>query len=120
MLRDRLGEQIAPAVYPVYLRITNPLRMGDLGSWHDAKRISRWLVRDGVVTQTEADDAVASRRRLIALQDLIKSKGYDGIVYRNTWEGKPADSYVVFDSGQVKSALSNSGAYDGSADDICA
>ena len=55
----------------------------------------------------------------------IKKKGFDGIVYLNQSEadvdsenvGGPADSYIAFDSTQIKS-VRNSGAYDTTNPDI--
>lgn len=41
------------------------------------------------------------------IRDTLKSKGYDGIIYQNKYEAKwqKADSYVVFESRQIKSAI---------------
>jgi hypothetical protein len=41
-----------------------------------------------------------------------KAEGHDGIVYRNEFEDKGKDSYIVFDPTQIKSAIGNSGAFD--------
>ncbi len=40
------------------------------------------------------------------LISVIKSKGYDSIVYKNEREGN-SDSYIVFDSNQIKSIYNN-------------
>ena len=48
------------------------------------------------------------------VRKLLNDMGYDGIVYRNTYEGQqthgPQDSYLVFNPGQIKS-LYNNGAF---------
>ena len=50
-------------------------------------------------------------------RDWLQSKGYDGIVYENTFE-KGGDSYIAFGASQVKSANENSGAFDATNPDI--
>lgn len=69
-----------------YLNIKNPKRVADQG--HD------W------------SDSVAQ----------AKQEGYDGIVYRNKYEDKGSDSYVVFHPSQVKSI--NAESFDPSNPDI--
>ena len=51
------------------------------------------------------------------LRQLLTSKGYDGIVYENTYEG-PGDSWIVFRPTQIKSATSNIGTWDPDDPDI--
>jgi len=88
-------------VIPVYLRIRRPLRMPDLHDWApDA--VASELVSLGVVTPGEADAAQLVDREQV--RGWLAAKGYDGIVYANETEGGGGDSYVVFDSSQVKSA----------------
>lgn len=36
------------------------------------------------------------------LRDHLKSKGYDAIKYTNTFEGKPADTYIALDMSKIK------------------
>lgn len=103
--RIRNGDGITPGIYPVYLRLVAPLRMTDMGDWHNPQRIARHLVEAGIVTREEADIALATRGRHVALQCLIQEAGFDGIVYRNEWEDKGSDSYIVFDSAQIRSAF---------------
>jgi len=69
-----------------YLNIKNPKRVTDQG--HD------W------------SDAVAQ----------AKQEGYDGLVYRNKYEDKGSDSYVVFHPSQVKSI--NAESFDPNEEDI--
>lgn len=73
---------------PVYVRVRNPLRLSDLGFW-SAENLEYGL-RDAGFTPEEIRQAMRSSRsangQLGSLRDLIKSKGYDGIVYKNTGE----------------------------------
>lgn len=49
----------------------------------------------------------------------IKDQGYDGIVYRNRYEGDKASvSYMVLDASQIKSAIGNSGVFNSDNADI--
>lgn len=83
MLRDRIRTSLANTckyneytIYPVYLKIENPERVGDSGIdyiWSEVCKKSQ-------------------------------HKGYDGVVYKNDLEGYGDDSYIIFDSDQVRLA----------------
>lgn len=76
------------SVYAVFLNISNPARMGDVGHlWG---------------RQAEA----------------MERHGHDGIVYENLHEGPGDDSYVAFSPTQIKSAVSNRGTFDKGNPDI--
>ena len=49
-----------------------------------------------------------------------KAEGYDGLVYQNDWEDSDskADSFVVFDPSQIKSATDNTGEFSEEEGDI--
>lgn len=83
-----------PRIIPVYLSIKRPLRLKDAGAWNasnlkfqlldifpnDATRIgSRW-----------GNDGIKSTKDI---REFIKSKGYDGVVYKNIGETAGADEY---------------------------
>lgn len=70
-------------VLPVYLSIKNPKEVEDVGGYE------RW------------------KREITS----AKRGGYDGLKYKNKYEGK-GYSYVIFNANQVKSATGNSGAFD--------
>lgn len=89
------GKTLSASVYPVYLNIVNPLRLKDSGFWNaenmkgallemfpqDAGRIgSLWGRYDGL--QSTKD-----------IREFLQSKGYDGVVYKNTGEVAGADVY---------------------------
>ena len=81
-------------VMPVYLSIRNPLRLRDVGAWkaenlkselldlfpQDTARIGSRGGRDGL--RTTAD-----------IRAFIQSKGYDGVVYKNTGEVEGSEPY---------------------------
>jgi len=109
----------AEGMTDVYLSIQNPLRLTDLGSWDFGdvvKEVANVLETDEITQLSEigrADEAKGWDN----LKELLKGKGYDGIVYRNNVEDKGKDSWIAFDSEQVKSASINTGEYDpGNAD----
>lgn len=58
---------------------------------------------------------------LSQVREVLESKGFDGLVYVNKYEGKRSskeDSWVAFRSSQIKSTTGNNLEYDSSCDDI--
>lgn len=112
-------------VVPVYLKIENPLRLPDLASLPeddgtlrpdiDEAPESRAWENEGDLTTTLYERDIITRdefweyqyKRTEQLFPLLKEKGYDGIVYKNAFEDKGSDSWIVFDASQVKSAIAN-------------
>lgn len=121
------------SVYPVYLKLENPLEMPDLASldsntmepmeeaqskydeeggdsepyaaaWESETDVSEWLYRNDVITVDEFWEVQYSPAKAM---ELLKEKGYDGIVYTNAVEDAGSKSYIIFDSTQVKSATNN-------------
>ena len=81
---------------PVYLSIKNPLRLTDVGQFN-AQNLPLAMKRAGFEPR-DIEDALKSRRfsptgQLAGLRDLIESKGYDGVVYKNTGETGGAEPY---------------------------
>ena len=87
------AEPGSPVVYPVHLSIKNP----------KTYKTATEFYRDG---DARAGNHGAWREDLIA-------QGYDGVVVRGDFE-----EVIVFDPKQVKSAIGNSGAFDGSDPNI--
>jgi hypothetical protein len=105
------------------LRITNPLRLKDLGTWEPERVLKeirmKFKIPDDVADKTlgavrklgdsadlnQDDDMVLNRKAHYRwsgpVRDLIKSLGHDGIVYRNEAEGF-SDSYIAFNPEQAK------------------
>lgn len=106
-------------IMPVYLSIQNPLRMQDSGDWNDANAVATFvgermmLDDDFEARYMEALDANPEGD----FRSLFLSMGYDGIVYNNEGEGG-GDSFIAFQPEQIKSAIGNSGLFDGNNPDI--
>lgn len=106
-------------IMPVLLRITNPLEMEDVGDWADISRVVMELnfSKDFLNGLTEKNrnkfDRLYGKKDKLPMNDatimaevrkLIQSAGFDGVVYRNKYEGSGyKKSYIVFKSNQVKS-----------------
>jgi len=86
--KDVKNREGAERTIPVYLSIKKPLRLDDLSFW-SADNLASGLENAGF-SKEEINAALRSSRsangKLSALRDLIKRKGYDGIVYKNTGE----------------------------------
>jgi hypothetical protein len=122
--KPRLGENIIPA----YIRVNNPIRLSSDPGYFGRLSLLDQLVKDNAISapeskelldrMNESDKRFASTgsaneraERFKLIREYLKSKGYDGIVYPNEYEGT-GESYIVFDPTQVKSAIGNSGAFD--------
>lgn len=157
--------RVQPCTLPIFLAISNPLRLTDSGDWERdtvvANLPDEFTLTEVLQTRTSAD-----------VRDLIQSHGYDGIVYRNDMEAAglhplrlaktqafhvlatrypdlgcmhsdtektseeylayaaalsayqdhirlhATDSWIAFETGQAKSALSNTGAFKRTNPDI--
>lgn len=89
--------------FPFYVDIRNPLRLKDAYDWN-VFTVMRQVRKAGLnIPESEFEAVSKSKDREAALVALIKSKGYDGIVYDNEAEGR-GDSWIAFDPSQVKSA----------------
>jgi hypothetical protein len=122
--KPRLGENIIPA----YIRVNNPIRLSSDPGYFGRLSLLDQLVKDNAISapeskelldrMNESDKRFASTgsaneraERFKLIREYLKSKGYDGIVYPNEYEGT-GESYIIFDPTQVKSAIGNSGAFD--------
>lgn len=86
------------------LDIERPLRMTDIGPWHDLHITTPALREEGIVTpeQARAVLRMPEPQAWAVLRAAIEAKGYDAIVYRNAVEDKGKDSYIVWRPGQAK------------------
>ena len=111
--RGRVGFGKNVTLKEVYLNITNPIVFDeDLGSWDADYLLTRELFDKGILTKEEAesvlftDDRSYKRTTEAAnkkLASVLLEKGYDGIIYSNTFETKKATtSYIVLKSNQAK------------------
>lgn len=70
-----------------------------------------------IAANTDSDGYNSSASK--AMREFLKSKGYDGIQYLNSFEGdKESVSWIAFNSTQIKSATDNIGTFDGTNPDI--
>lgn len=101
---------------PAFLRIENPIRLPDLGTW-GLFDVMRNIPRS-ILTSKEVDEigtihqtgyAGQSDELLIAK---LRAKGYDGFTYENAIEDKGTMSYIAFEPTQIKSATTNRGTFD--------
>lgn len=116
--RKLLGSDDVPANIPVYLSVRNPKRMNDhLGeSWEDRVRVARDEGFDSIVYLNRAelsDDA----HEAILKEELRRGFSLNDDEIRAV-APEVADSYIVFDPRQVKSATGNRGTYDPDNPDI--
>ena len=107
----QVGNEFAPGarIIPADLNIKNPVRLPDLGTWSKPKTLQA-LVDAGVITKSQmateltmgkvADPRLAKEMWQESVQDMLKAKGYDGIVYKNAIEGA-GDSYIALHPDQI-------------------
>jgi len=115
-------------IFPVYLKMERPLIIPAdivdgpyslLAELHNRKYVTTPEyegLRKGLYEANSTD----GQHKVLA--DFFKSKGYDGIIYKNRYEGTEQakrsnelwdnPSYVVFDPEQIKSATGNRGTFD--------
>ena len=92
-------------VYPVYLRMLNPLIVDAQGeNWSYVPFKGSFYYADDIVSVAEG-------------------KGHDGVVFLNIYDSKSANgilsnTYIVFDPKQIKSATGNRGTFDPADPDI--
>lgn len=92
------------------ISVENPLRLPDMGGWHPGDILGE-MARNGVISNSELDSLMRQVRELgynvenyqskreanQLVQNVIKSKGYDSIVYKNAVEDSGKDSHIIFD-----------------------
>lgn len=99
-------------VIPVWLRITNPIRLKDERSFH-ADGIAVQLAKKGLLTMKEARSIFAAcdsnwRQRRVwdpRLRGLIQDAGFDGVVYDSLWDAERGQCFIAFEPEQVRPAL---------------
>lgn len=94
----------------VYVDVKNPMYISDDSMhWYGMVIASRALSQD-IINRNEYDSISKldgffgmdyNSEANTALRELLKEKGYDGIIYNNGFEGKDI-SVMVFDSSQIK------------------
>ena len=85
----------------VFLDIKNPVRLEDRNAW-GKNAILQQLKEKGIVSEEEFNHFIYGKGAdTFDVREVLKSKGYDGIVYANKAEGK-GDSFITFSNEQIK------------------
>ena len=125
-------ERWHPAVYPVYLKVENPLDFREFGLRQISKEdMGKFLTDHGVkvdydirqVINAAAYDGTAKAWQYIRqLTDIasgiFKHAGYDGIIQNESVGDTKTEAWVAFEPWQVKSATGNNGKFDSNDIDI--
>ncbi len=83
------------------LKIKNPYDIvSDLGQWDDMGMLREYLStpNEGPFTDTEFN----AFNNVADVREGLKAKGYDGLVYQNSFEGSGGKAYIVFDPEQIE------------------
>lgn len=89
--------------FPFFVDLRKPLRLPDLGTW-GYQSVMREARKAGVsISESEYESVFNASDNNAALRELLISKGYDGVVYKNEAEGT-GDSFIVFAPRQAKLA----------------
>ena len=104
---DRMAyKKIKGKIYQVELDINNPAVIKDFAGVHAPTQFAFALKRAKIISEDEmltvTTLAGQPEKQTPILVDLISSKGYDGLAYRNRYEDKGHISYVILDPSQVK------------------
>jgi hypothetical protein len=113
-----VGSQIVPA----FLKMEKPIDLRSLGIRpQNPDKLIQVLAQHGI-DMTIADMPFSGRRPYQMLNDAsvaekiqrqAKAKGFDGIIFKDYYDAKlKADSFIVFDAAQIKSATGNRGTFD--------
>lgn len=99
-----------------YINIKNPLYINyDAGIW-DANGISIWLKENKLITEAEYEfiramegfyEATYDNPAANALREMLKEKGYDGIIYKNDSEDRASCSVIAFSADQILTVAEN-------------
>ncbi len=78
-------------LYPLYVRLENPVRLKDMGSW-TAEDIFPQMFDNGLITEAQAKQFMIAARKGSTgsqqkIRNILQSLGYDGVSYLNRFEG---------------------------------
>ncbi len=91
-------------IMPCFLSIKNPIRLPDFNDWNTFP-LAEVMFKHKFFTRKEADHVREAKGKAsnLIFRSILESKGYDGIVYKNEWEGE-GDSWIAFHPNQIKLA----------------
>ncbi len=95
-----------PKILPVFVKIRNPFYIsGDPGIWNHFGTLFNHILqsnRMGIQIMQNLQDNIFKIKSLKDLKEYLESCGFDGIVYRNSWEGGSGeDSVITFHKNQT-------------------
>lgn len=104
-----LDDYSSPRTYPVVVQANNPLRMQDLGSWHEDRVINELRsLNSGPRRSTDPDTTgqfpgseLDDLDGMPAIRKYLNDKGYDSVVYKNSEEDRGHDSFIKFTPSPV-------------------
>lgn len=104
---DRAKTMSSKMIIKIDVFVKNSLRLtdDDIGYW-DFSSLENQLLESGIsqediyfYSEKYAWDDRDGERGVV---ELLKSYGYDSIVYKNLYEDKNSESYIIFDKYQIK------------------
>ncbi|MCD6653449.1 MAG: hypothetical protein LT067_01605, partial [Sulfurovum sp.] len=102
-------------IMPVYLKAKNLIRLKDMRFWYDTAKIAKELYKESILNKDEKNQFTTNiydkNAKMSNLREILLSKGYDGIIYKNAVENKGEDSFIVLSPNQIKS-IHNKGTFD--------
>ena len=98
---EGLGCTRGGCIRPYVLFIKRALRLPDLCNWIYDDVVD--ALRDVGVLNEKTVQRWNKSGRCVDIGRALRRRGYDGIVYRNEYEGR-GDSYIVFSNRQIKAA----------------
>jgi len=104
VLKNRLSGE--GHIYKARIKVYNPLRLTDVGSFH-ADNIADQLLKKKLISKDEHDkythnEAYKHRKQYNQeIRQRLIDKGYDGVSYSNTHEGR-GTSLIAFDPESIK------------------
>ena len=110
--KDRIAyKKINGKIYKVDLDIQNPAIIKDFPGVHYPTQLAFGLRGAKIIDQEEMLTVTTlsgkPEQQTPILINLLKSKGYDGIAYKNRYEDKGHISYIILDPSQAKIVDSN-------------
>ena len=100
------SSMIAGTIFPVHIAMSNPLRIEDSrdNRMHGYPLVDHLHYDLHVLTSEDREKVFKSRCDPTAIVSMLRSKGYDGLLYRNLVEDMGHDSVMIFSSDQVTPA----------------
>ncbi len=98
----------SPNYIRAYLNIENPLIIEkDYMNWH-ANSVALNMLNEGIFNDAEKDSVISlwaqgreyDSPAAVKVREILRDKGYDGIAYKNEFEGE-GYSFIAFDNEQI-------------------